>query len=167
MLPSVQQPDEDERVAGQALQGAGNKRKHGDTYDVLDDHHSRNRKPRAPDAQRLQLSAQQAGPQSDDSDESAVQPKAKRAKRHSKTPYKFNAGDPTQLQFYSGTWVDILELAKRYFRLWIATEVNFPERETHLSDATNCLTRAVNEHRQEGSEVEEGKSSLNDRSLQF
>lgn len=86
-----------------------------------------------------------------------MQPKAKRAKRHSKTPYKSNARDPTQLQFYSGTWVDILELAKKYFRLWIATGVNFPEREKHLSNATECLTKAIDKHHQEGSEVEDGK----------
>jgi hypothetical protein len=107
---------------------------------------------------------QQAGSESDESDESTVPPKAKRAKRHSKTPYKSNAADATQLQFYTGTWVDILELAKKYFRLWIATTMNFPEREKYLNGATDCLTQAIDKHRQEGSKVEDGRSSLNDKS---
>ena len=57
-------------------------------------------------------------------------------------------------------WVDILELTKRYFRLKIAMEINFPEREQHLHLATNCLTCAIEEHRQEGSDVEDGTSSM-------
>jgi hypothetical protein len=105
---------------------------------------------------------EQTDSESDDTDSNS--PPAKRAKRHSRTPYKSKAGDPTQLQFYSGTWVDILKLAKKYFRLWIAMECNFPEREKHFKDATDCLTRAIDKYQQEGSEVEDGTSSTNDQS---
>jgi len=121
-------------------------------YDVLDDHHSCNRQPHAPDAQHIWKQAvKQIGSESEDSNdsnESTIQPVAKCAKWHSKTPYKSSAGNPTQLKFYNGTWVDIPKLVKRYFCLKITMETNFPEHEQHLHLATNCLTHAIEEHHQ-------------------
>jgi hypothetical protein len=149
------------------LQDAGHKRKRQDTYDVVDKHHSRNRKHRAPDVHRLhQSAAWQTGPESklDSTDSDAAgssteAPVPKRAKRNSKRPYKSGRGDATQLQFYTGTWVDILELAKRHFRLYVASEMNYPERDKHLWKATDCLETSINIHKKkEGVVVEEGMS---------
>jgi hypothetical protein len=73
-----------------------------------------------------------------------------RAKRYSKTPYGSNRGDPTQLQFYKGQWVDILEQAKQRFRDYVSNHCGFPERGTHLRHATNCLTEAMAAHSADG-----------------
>ena len=52
--------------------------------------------------------------------------------------------DPTQLCFYSGSWVDVLKDAKYRFRFCIHTEVPFPERTTDsLSVTHDCLVEAI------------------------
>ena len=50
----------------------------------------------------------------------------------------------SQLPFYSGTWVDVLLLAKNNYRLYIHKEDPFPERTAaNLEDAHDCLMEAI------------------------
>ena len=87
-------------------------------------------------------------PQSDNSE-----PPRKRAKCHS---IHHNAR-PTQLHFYTGVWVDILEHAKQYFCLWLIKECPFADREVNLPDARHALNRAIEEFEVKDIEVEDGK----------
>lgn len=95
----------------------------------------------------------------DDDNESTGEPNRKRAKRNSKTPHD-NPAKPTQLKFYRGGWVDVLELAKKFFRHHIAIKCAFPDRETEFRSATDCLTEAIKQWEDDGGEVEEGKCRL-------
>ena len=56
-----------------------------------------------------------------------------------------------------GAWVDILERAKQYFRLWLIKECPFADREVNLPDAQRALNRAIEEFEAKDIEVEEGK----------
>ena len=58
--------------------------------------------------------------------------------------------DPTQLRFYSGSWVDVLKNAKYQYRLCIHTDEPFPERSPDsLSDAHECLLEAIGKFQDE------------------
>lgn len=144
------------------------------TYNVLEDHQQRNRKPKAPAAHRLRnLAAHHKKwptlvESSDsevipDSEEERVRneelqsdgtepPTRKRVKRNS----SYHNAKPTQLRFYPGIWTDILERAKQFFRLWLVKECPFPDREVNLKDASNALIRAINEYEAKDCEVEDG-----------
>ena len=54
--------------------------------------------------------------------------------------------------------MDVLELAKQKFRLYMATDCGFPERETHLHEASSCLTEALANHSEKGIEFDDGMS---------
>jgi hypothetical protein len=57
---------------------------------------------------------------------------------------------PSQLRFYSGTWVDVLVAAKNNYRLFIHNEDSFPERTAaSLEDARECLLDAIAMFREE------------------
>ena len=57
---------------------------------------------------------------------------------------------PSQLRFYSGTWVDVLILAKNNYRLFIHNEDPFPERTAvSLEDARGCLLDAIGKFKEE------------------
>ena len=148
------------------------------TYDVLADHHDRNRKPKAPSADRLRHSAiyhrrwpkrvadsdnkivpdseaeelendLEENSQSDDSEG----PSRKRTKRNSTR----HQPKPTQIQFYLGTWADLLERAKQFFRLWLIKECPFPERDVNLLSAQHVLEKAMEEFEAKDCEVEDGR----------
>jgi hypothetical protein len=52
--------------------------------------------------------------------------------------------DPTQIRFYSGSWVDVLKDAKYQFRFCVHTEEPFPERTREtLTVAHDCLLEAI------------------------
>lgn len=52
--------------------------------------------------------------------------------------------NPTQLRFYSSSWVDVLKDAKYKYRLCIHTEEPFPERSRDtLLVAHECLIEAI------------------------
>lgn len=145
-----------------------------DTYDVISDHHKRNRMPKPPSLDRLRhsLTHQRRWPKrilEEDEDEivpdseeepededsqsdNNEEPARKRIKRNS-TP---RDAKPTQLRFYPGTWQDVLERAKQLYRLWAVEECPFPERECHLLNALKCLEAAMEEFEQKGREVEAG-----------
>jgi hypothetical protein len=150
------------------------------TFDVLENHHDKNRRPRAPDAEMLREIGQEhprntspvsvddpvdmgsdntQNSGSDSDSESGAEPATKRAKRHSKVPYdQENKGKPTQLQFYPLHWRDVLEKAKKKKRLHTVQFRQFSERDHHLRDATDCLTETLAEFRREGGRVEPGRS---------
>jgi hypothetical protein len=135
------------------------------SFDILQRHHIRNRLPHTPDANCLRQSAGQHNTESvmsdeesrtnndnDASDFSLIEELVhKHAKQHSKTPYS-NVGKPTQLKFYRGKWVKILELAKQFFQLHIATECAFPNRETQFQAASDCLRKSIERHAEEKAE---------------
>lgn len=80
----------------------------------------------------------------EDEDEEATGPKQRRSRTSN--------GDirPTQLRFYSGTWVDVLIAAKNNYRLFVHTDDPFPERTAaSLEDAHGCLLEAIGKFREE------------------
>ena len=102
--------------------------------------------------------SQEANEESEDEDLPSVnseEPAKKRAKRNS----THHDAKPTQLRFYPGTWQDILERAKEFYRLWVIKECPFPERECHLLSALPCLEKAMEEFEKKGREVEAGMSN--------
>lgn len=152
--------------------------------DVVADHQQHNCKPRPPSADHLHRSAiyhrswprrivetddeqeivpdseeevedipQNKDPQSDNS-----KPPRKRAKRN----LIHHDARPTQLCFYAGAWVDILECAKQYFRLWLIKECPFADCKVNLPDAWRALNCAIEEFKAKDIEVEEGKWNTND-----
>ena len=71
----------------------------------------------------------------------------KRAARNSKG-ININA-KPTQMQYYSGAWVDVLEAAKNHYHLYLytATTDMFLERDVDsLHDAHDCLLEVIAQH---------------------
>lgn len=60
--------------------------------------------------------------------------------------------DPTQLRFYSGSWVDVLKDAKHQYRLYLHTEAEepFPERSHNsITEARDCLLEAIGKFQDE------------------
>lgn len=88
-------------------------------------------------------------------------PVRKRAKRHSKTS-RPAVGTPTQLQFYPSQWSDVLEKAKKKYRLVVATEIGFPHPKKDSNRAFDCLTEAIAEHEDDGGMVEPGECLMTD-----
>lgn len=150
------------------------------TSSVLKAHHKKNRPPRPPTAENLArvraasqvtLTSSAHNPRQSNSVASEVESdtnstvnesrsnasgSGKRAKRHSITPYQGRTSKPTQLNFYPGQWQDILEVAKRKYRLYLATKNAFPDREKDFGEARDCLTEAMQEHTDASGDVEIG-----------
>jgi hypothetical protein len=90
---------------------------------------------------------------SDDADDEVEDEETEVNGPKQRRPRTFN-GDirPSQLRFYSGSWVDVLILAKNNYRLFIHSRaVNpFPERTAaSLEDAHVCLIDAIAKFREE------------------
>ena len=100
-----------------------------------------------------------ADDEADDEDinNSESQPSRKRAKRYSKMPYH-NKGKPSQLRFYRGGWVEVLEKAKKFFRLYITKMNAWPDRDTHLKEAAACVEKAISEYNDAGEELEDARA---------
>ena len=84
----------------------------------------------------------------DDYDDDDDQPAANiRAPRNSKTD-KIRGPKRTQLEYYSGPWVDILKAAKEEYCLFLHTSENpFPECGSQtLQDTHNCLLEVLECH---------------------
>lgn len=72
------------------------------------------------------------------------------------------APDPTQLGFYSGSWIDVLKDAKYQYRLSIHTDEPFPERSRDsLLVSHECLVEAI------GKFQDEIKLPLDEGSLRY
>ncbi|KAF8229626.1 hypothetical protein L208DRAFT_1285634, partial [Tricholoma matsutake] len=62
---------------------------------------------------------------------------------------------PSQLGFYEGHWVHILNSAKALFRYVIHTDVPFPERsDKYLKIAQECILKAINKYMTENKDAE-------------
>jgi hypothetical protein len=82
----------------------------------------------------------------------------KRPRPNLEVPYETISRLPTTLGFYQGTWLDIIEHAKKQFLVWVVTKYAWPQRETHLVNAENCLLLAIKTYRNKGDEIKEGRS---------
>ncbi|RDB15428.1 hypothetical protein Hypma_004171 [Hypsizygus marmoreus] len=144
-----QSPDEDERQAAQALaalNGAASQHRSSsvDPFSVVDAHRSRNRKVHAPNPKVLQAAQnrQHATTRSASNDDEELMagdadtednagPRKQRATRNS----NISSGEerkPTQIRYYPGPWIEILDNAKRKFRLYVHTQEGFPEKTTAI-----------------------------------
>ena len=66
---------------------------------------------------------------------------------------------PSQLRFYSGTWIDVLIAAKNNYRLFIHNVDPFPERTAaSLDDARDCLLDAIGKFKESQHPLEDGMS---------
>ena len=92
-------------------------------------------------------------PVDEDTKSNVSEPVKKRAK-HNLT---YHDAKPSQLRFYNGAWVDILERAKQHFWLWLITECPFAEREVNFPDARRALNKAIEESQAKDIEVKAGK----------
>jgi hypothetical protein len=95
--------------------------------------------------------------QADDEDEDETNQVDGPKRRQSRTSN--NDIRPSQLRFYSGTWVDVLLAAKNNYRLFIHNEDPFPERTSaNLEDAHGCLLDAIGTFKEENRlHLNEGK----------
>ena len=90
------------------------------------------------------LNDDDADDEDEDEDTQTTGPKQRRSRTSN--------GDirPTQLRFYSGTWVDVLIAAKNNYRLFVHNDDPFPERTAaSLEDAHGCLLEAIGKFREE------------------
>ena len=127
-----------------------------DTFDVVADHQECNCKPKSPSADYLHSSAahHRSWPRQVvelDKDEIIPNTETKTAdasvdedtksnvseavKKCAKCNSTYHDAKPSQLHFYNGAWVDILERAKQHFQLWLITECPFAECEVNFPDA--------------------------------
>ena len=63
----------------------------------------------------------------------------------------------TQLCFYKGAWVDILEHVKQFFQLWLVKNCPFTTCEANLPDTQNTLNKAIEEFQAKDVEVGAGE----------
>ena len=149
-----------------------------DTFDVVADHQQCNCKPKPPSADHLHSSAAHHiswpkqvveldedkiihnaetettdAPVDEDTKSDVSEPVKKRAKCNS----TYHDAKPSQLHFYNGAWVDILECAKQHFQLWLITECPFAEHEVNFPDAQRALNKAIEESQAKDIKVEAGK----------
>ena len=80
-------------------------------------------------------------------------------RKHAKCDSTHHDAKPTQLHFYLGTWVDILECAKQYFCLQLVNKCPFAECEANLPDTQCALKQAMNEFKVKDTEVKPGKQN--------
>ena len=64
--------------------------------------------------------------------------------RHMPHNSTMHTAKPTQLSFYSGSWVDVLQGVKILYCLWIHTQDPLPEHNQNtLTDVHACLMDAI------------------------
>lgn len=135
-------------------------------HEVLTAHHERNRRPKPPDPKHLKavwdsteaqhVNNRSISPSSTiDTESNSDEPSifVGRAKRNSKC-----SGGPqvTQLGFYPGNWVSVLENGKDLNRISVAIKAGFPTRAEGLKEADGCLHEAMVTFDDEGGSVKSG-----------
>jgi hypothetical protein len=131
--------------------------------DVLERHHAKNRRPRAPNPEKLNRirNASKEIPDEEDPDTgsgSDTSRHLRRAKRYSRTPKSEIEAKPTQMGFYDGHWRDVLDAAKLNFRRWLACIDAFPTRQAHLSgEVAECVSEARAEYSDKGHSLGRGR----------
>ena len=99
-----------------------------------------------------------SGHEGDESDH--IGKKIKRAPCNSKSQGDHDA-KPSQLSFYSGTWVDILIAARNNYRKIIHTIEPFPEHNpNNLKEAQNLLLEAIDDFKDQGCKLDESSFIL-------
>jgi hypothetical protein len=91
------------------------------------------------------------------------------ATKHATRNSKIDGGcvpKPTQIGYYSGAWVDVLEAAKNEYRFYIhcIADEPFPERDSDtLQDAHTCLLEAMAHYKDNpaADPLNQGKFHLN------
>jgi hypothetical protein len=141
------------------------------SYNVSDNDHIQNRG-QHPVYHQI-LAVQQPGELSEvpdseeeieDCSESESVPARKRAKQNLTSSIQYETHSRAmQLEFYPGTWANILEHAKQLFCVWLVTVCAWPNRATHLVVAENCIAKAIEKYQR--SKIEEGESRLDCKSL--
>lgn len=81
-----------------------------------------------------------------------------RVARNSKVPKAEKIITPDKQEFYPPNWQAVLKAAKLLLRLWIATQVPFPDKQEYYSKMLEFLDQALHDHQQNGGHVEEGES---------
>ena len=79
------------------------------------------------------------------------------APHHSKTPYKSQAYNATQLQFYPPQWAIVLDAAKGNSCCFVATECVFPKWRMHMKSLKVALAAAIAAHEADDGLLERGK----------
>lgn len=128
--------------------------------DVLQDHHLKNGRSKAPTASSLAKSqlrtpvSQESSDSQEDSDrEPEPEPRSRRARRHSKA---VKLPRPTQQKFYPALWGEVLDLAKLYFRRYLLLTNAFPDRCDIKDELSDSLAKAMAAHEAEGGGFEHG-----------
>jgi hypothetical protein len=98
---------------------------------VLQNHYSRNRPPRAPRFQPVQVTRSQQLP-------TDTNPKTR------------------TLESYPPQWQDVITCAKRAFRAYVAGQCGFPDGVDGVREAKECLEDAVEAHLDGGGALEPG-----------
>lgn len=135
----------------------------GAPYNVLAQHHTKNRSNQPPDLARLTKAAvHQADNHSQDvpqeSDGEDLNQDNARAARHSKSTGELK---PDTMAYYRGTpWSAILTQAKIKYRRHIALNHGFPDRDMHLCNARDILHLAIEEYKEENGIVDESEFLL-------
>jgi hypothetical protein len=136
-----------------------------DAYNVVEAHHKKNRPPKAPAPKSLEPTVNCSNVDADtilnsstsDSSNSANESEdTSQAPRHSKTPYRSQAYNATQLQFYPPQWTIVLDAAKDNSRRFAAMEWAFPKRHKHVKELKVALTSAIAAHQADGGLLESG-----------
>ena len=95
---------------------------------MLQDHHAKNRCPRAPDPELLETLRQRATEDSSESSDEEVRKPRKRSRP--------NKSNPQNIGFYHPSWKDVLEAAKKKSRLGLLTS-------TASKRADFCTTKGI------------------------
>ncbi|KIK22791.1 hypothetical protein PISMIDRAFT_101775 [Pisolithus microcarpus 441] len=148
----------------------------GVSYDLLERHHTTNRRRRSPspnflagtgDSQDFQSSKRQCLEPPEQLEEDVIDPKGDSTKdqlRHGR--YSRNAKGtvpikPTLIAFYPPLWAKLLNLAKARMRLYVAVENAFPQLEDVVGgQCWEVLMEVIAHFEAQGWEVEAGKVSF-------
>ena len=148
-----------------------------DTFDILADHQDCNHKLKVPSPDHLHHSVahhkhwpkwvvdsdeEEVVPDSEgelelDDMEENLSDSEEPSRKHTKCNSAHHCAKLTQLQFYPGTWADILERAKEFFHLCIIEECPFPEHDENLPNTQNALEKAMEEFKAKDCEVEDSR----------
>ena len=101
--------------------------------DVLDKHHTKNRRPRPPNTSDLAAVRGRNNGSANAGNEESDSSIKLRNKRYSKTPKSAHSASPTQVGFYPPKWKDFLEECKVETRTYAAINDPWPHRRQLLN----------------------------------
>ncbi|KIK31795.1 hypothetical protein CY34DRAFT_19564 [Suillus luteus UH-Slu-Lm8-n1] len=145
-------------------------------YDILQAHHTKNRRPRSPSPTylssirshhpkakrartRTSLSSDDSDQQDNLEDLNEVDIDNGRRHRTKKAKGAANNRDATNVGFYPSLWQKLLDRAKANFRLYIATSVPFPDKEQSIGGTGVCgevIAEAIVQWQEQKRKLEKG-----------